>query len=135
MISRTSPSTLAASAALARPGPIAAATSAGVDPSGTSRTEPSGRAILNIFDMGRACSGQAGRPQPSAAIADGLVQNPLFFHNRAARLSDGTWGINGQLDDTARRGALRDSLHRYLARIFADRRDQRRADHRHARHL
>src|SRR5690242_17205826 len=51
MMSLTSPSTLAASAALARPGPIAAATSAGVDPSGISFTEPSGRAILNILVM------------------------------------------------------------------------------------
>ena len=54
MMSRTSPSTLAASAALARPGPIAAATSAGVDPSGISFTDPSGSAILNIFVIERA---------------------------------------------------------------------------------
>src|SRR3990167_1640800 len=46
MISRTSPFTRAASAALARPGPIAAATSAGVEPAGISRTEPSGRLIF-----------------------------------------------------------------------------------------
>jgi hypothetical protein len=39
----------AASAALARPGPIAAATSAGVDPSGISFTEPSGSLMLNNF--------------------------------------------------------------------------------------
>src|SRR3954467_15783047 len=51
MMSRTSPSTLAASAALASPGPIAAATSAGVEPSGISLTDPSGSAILNIFVM------------------------------------------------------------------------------------
>jgi hypothetical protein len=38
-------------AALARPGPIAAATSAGVEPAGISRTEPSGRVILNISVM------------------------------------------------------------------------------------
>ena len=50
-MSRTSPSTRAASAALASPGPIAAATSAGVEPSGISRTEPSGSVILNISDM------------------------------------------------------------------------------------
>jgi hypothetical protein len=47
--SRNSPLILAASAALASPGPIAAATSAGVEPSGISRTEPSGSAILNIL--------------------------------------------------------------------------------------
>jgi hypothetical protein len=34
---------------LASPGPIAAATSAGVEPSGISFTEPSGSAILNIL--------------------------------------------------------------------------------------
>jgi hypothetical protein len=33
---------------------MAAATSAGVEPSGISRTEPSGSAILNIFVMKRA---------------------------------------------------------------------------------
>jgi pimeloyl-ACP methyl ester carboxylesterase len=44
--------TRAANAALARPGPIAAATSAGVEPGATSRTEPSGRRILKISDMG-----------------------------------------------------------------------------------
>ena len=49
MMSRISPSTLAASAALASPGPIAAATSAGVEPSGISFTDPSGSAILNIL--------------------------------------------------------------------------------------
>src|SRR4051812_13222499 len=53
MMSRTSPSIFAASAALARPGPIAAATSAGVEPSGISFTEPSGSAILNILVMER----------------------------------------------------------------------------------
>src|SRR6187431_1618521 len=37
----------AASAALARPGPIAAATSPGVEPAGISRTDPSGRLIFN----------------------------------------------------------------------------------------
>src|SRR5437868_367409 len=45
--SRSSPSTRAASAALARPGPIAAATSAGVVPGETSRAVPSGSVILN----------------------------------------------------------------------------------------
>src|SRR5690606_24698475 len=45
--SRSSPSTRAASAALASPGPIAAATSAGVEPAGISRTDPSGRLIFN----------------------------------------------------------------------------------------
>ena len=48
-MSRISPLIFAASAALASPGPIAAATSAGVDPSGISFTDPSGSAILNIL--------------------------------------------------------------------------------------
>ena len=39
---------------MASPGPIAAATSAGVDPSGISFTEPSGSAILNILVIARA---------------------------------------------------------------------------------
>ncbi len=65
MMSRTSPSTLAASAALARPGPIAAATSAGVEPSGISFTEPSGSAILNIFVIQERSSGRGQTPQPS----------------------------------------------------------------------
>ena len=56
----------AASAALARPGPIAAATSAGVEPAGISRTEPSGSAILNIFVMGtRHVATHASRSQLS----------------------------------------------------------------------
>src|SRR5690606_15494883 len=54
-MSRTSPFTRAASAALARPGPIAAATSAGVEPRGTSRTEPSGRLILSISVIEKSC--------------------------------------------------------------------------------
>src|SRR3954451_19453418 len=49
LMSRISPLIFAASAALASPGPIAAATSAGVDPSGISFTDPSGSAILNIL--------------------------------------------------------------------------------------
>jgi hypothetical protein len=51
MISRSSPSTRAAIAALASPGPIEAAMSAGVVPAATSRTEPSGRLIFSIADM------------------------------------------------------------------------------------
>ena len=59
VMSRSSPLTRAASAALARPGPIAAATSAGVEPSGISRDEPSGSLILNISDMGTPLAGSA----------------------------------------------------------------------------
>ena len=51
MISRNSPSTRAAIAAFARPGPIAAAISAGVVPRATSRAEPSGRVTRIISDM------------------------------------------------------------------------------------
>src|SRR5438094_10075487 len=69
MMSRTSPSTFAASAAFARPGPIAAATSAGVDPSGTSFTDPSGSAILNILVMLQACSEPLASSQPNAHAA------------------------------------------------------------------
>ena len=42
-----------AAAALASPGPMAAATSAGVEPSGISFTDPSGSVILNILLIGR----------------------------------------------------------------------------------
>ena len=51
LMSRNSPSTRAAIAALARPGPIAAATSAGVEPCSISRTDPSGRLILSSSVM------------------------------------------------------------------------------------
>src|SRR3546814_16213810 len=52
-MSRTSPSTVAASAALARPGPISAAICAGVVPRATSRAEPSGRVTRIISDIGK----------------------------------------------------------------------------------
>jgi hypothetical protein len=54
-MSRTSPSTRAAIAALARPGPMAAAISAGVVPRATSRSEPSGRVTRIMSDIGIAC--------------------------------------------------------------------------------
>src|SRR6185503_1276514 len=62
MMSRTSPSIFAASATLAKPGPIAAATSAGVEPSGISFTDPSGSAILNIFVMSKRHVAMRHRP-------------------------------------------------------------------------
>jgi len=50
---------------LASPGPIAAATSAGVDPAGIARAEPSGSVIVIVSDMA-----QAPRAAPGALQAD-----------------------------------------------------------------
>src|SRR3546814_6759311 len=51
MMSRSSPSILAASAAFASPGPMSAAICAGVVPRTTSRAEPSGRVTRIIWDI------------------------------------------------------------------------------------
>jgi hypothetical protein len=62
--SRISPSILAASAALASPGPIAAAMSAAVVPGATSRAEPSGRVMRIMLDMGATYGERPARVQP-----------------------------------------------------------------------
>ena len=53
-------------------GRIAAATSAGVVPGATSRTEPSGRAILNISDMANAIARMAATARLTAIGAQRL---------------------------------------------------------------
>src|SRR4051812_31147154 len=131
MMSRTSPSTRAASAALARPGPIAAATSAGVEPSGISFTDPSGSAILSILVMWGGSSRAEAPPQPSA-------QPPLAKSLKTLQLQScsGERGFHGCNDSVAGVGRRpRDPLYRQLARISADCRDQRAADHLHAGRL
>ena len=72
--SRSSPSTLSASAAFASPGPIAAAASAPVAPGSSSSSEPSGSFTLA---SGHAAKAIRGRSRPACRVAQPGRRTPI----------------------------------------------------------